>query len=128
MELSLFLAQLFGITYIIIGLVVIVKADYYRDMYEKFMKDQVFVWTAGMTGVVVGTALVLSHNIWEMDWRLLITVLGWGGLIKGIMLLLCPERSTRPFGKSFQKKNYLIFGGLFWLFYGLILGYFGFIA
>ncbi len=40
--------------------------------------------------------LVVGHNIWEKHWRVLITILAWITLIKGILILNCPY-SMREF-------------------------------
>ena len=45
--------------------------------------------------VVLGLLLVLSHNVWTTDWRVIITLVGWLTLLKGIALMLWPDRVAK---------------------------------
>ncbi len=128
MELSIFLAKMLGITYTIICFAFIVKHANYSSLYEKVTKNETFMVGAGMIGILTGSALVVSHNIWVWNWPVLITILGWAGLIKGTALILMPGEVAKPFAKWFKNPNFIIGGGLFWLAYGLVLAYFGFLG
>ena len=37
-----------------------------------------------------GLAIVLTHNIWAADWRVLITLFGWLNVIGGALRLFAP--------------------------------------
>ncbi|MGB3082827.1 MAG: hypothetical protein WBB86_07565, partial [Candidatus Omnitrophota bacterium] len=41
--------------------------------------------------LVFGIFLVMFHNIWVLNWTVLITILGWSSLIKGILLIVFPN-------------------------------------
>jgi len=34
---------------------------------------------------------VLAHNVWELGWVGLVTLLGWGAVVKGIVYMAYPE-------------------------------------
>ncbi len=46
---------------------------------------------SGLYATLMGLLVVLCHNIWVADMRVLVTALGWLALGSGIMLLLVPE-------------------------------------
>ncbi len=128
MELSLYLAQLLGVVLVVIGLSLLIKINFYQKMYQKIVKDEVMLVFFGILALVVGTAVVLVHNIWESSWVVIITIFGWVGVIKGVMLLLLPGETGQMTSKWFKGKGLLIAAGLFYLILGLVLGYFGWFA
>lgn len=84
-------------------------------------EDKTFVISTGYISLLMGLVTVILHNIWVLDWRLAITTLGWGTLVKGIMKIGFPELIHIQ-SQRFQKNQYLsaitllIFGGwLFWV-------------
>jgi vacuolar-type H+-ATPase subunit I/STV1 len=45
----------------------------------------------GIIGVAVGLAMILAHNIWKGGaLSVMVTIVGWLSLIKGLMMLLLP--------------------------------------
>ena len=43
--------------------------------------------------LMLGLALVLQHNIWVMDWQVLVTILCWIVFLKGLFLLFFPKKA-----------------------------------
>lgn len=46
---------------------------------------------SGLYALLFGLAVVILHNVWVADVRVLVTVLGWVAVASGTMLLLAPE-------------------------------------
>ncbi|RLS87285.1 MAG: hypothetical protein DWI09_10860 [Planctomycetota bacterium] len=46
---------------------------------------------SGLYALLFGRAVVILHNVWVADVRVLVTVLGWVAVASGTMLLLAPE-------------------------------------
>ena len=64
----------------------------------------------------------------EPSWRVLITLLGWAALIKGIVLLIFPQAAvkwSRLFARSDQA---LLPAVVIALVFGLVFAYYGFLA
>jgi hypothetical protein len=126
MDVSIFTAQVLSVAYIATGVAVLGKQVDFKKMLESFEKSQGLTLLAGASSLVIGMLLVQSHNMWVNDWRVLITIAGWGALIKGVTLLAFPK-VIHSF-KSFPiYKNSKVLAVLV-LALGLIMGYFGFIA
>ena len=51
----------------------------------------------------MGLVVVIFHNLWVADWRLIITVFGCLVLIKGVVLIVFPDSIIRATG-MFQKN------------------------
>lgn len=107
MELSLFLGKLFGFYFFAMVLMMIVSRKHITEALKQKM-NPVFWLFAGAIVFLCGLALVLSHNIWTADWRVVITLFGWGILIKGLHALLYPEGLIAMAKKMNCKAMYVI--------------------
>ncbi|MBU1808991.1 MAG: hypothetical protein KJ661_05490, partial [Candidatus Omnitrophica bacterium] len=128
MDSSTFIARIFGLYYLIIGVGIIFNRKAFQQLLDDFCKSAALVFFGGLFALVVGLAIVLTHNIWVADWTVLITILGWGALLKGIWLIVFPG-TVFKFMQSYQKnKNMLIIQPIIVLILGVVMTYFGFFA
>jgi hypothetical protein len=84
MQTSIFLAKLIGPTALLIGLVILFNPARVRTMAREVLQGEAFIFLAGIIALPVGLALVNTHNVWTMDWRVVITILGWLSVIGGV--------------------------------------------
>lgn len=121
MDVSVFLAWLIGPTLVLIGLAILLRREYYRDMVERFFDDPQDYFFSGVGFLVIGLAIVVSHNIWVGDWRVIITVIGWASLIQGAVRILFPQFGRHLFAFAFKSHSYLVLPGVFMVAFGLWL-------
>jgi hypothetical protein len=126
LETSVFLACLFGPVLAIIGAGMLFNAQHYLGMTREIMRSPALVFMIGHAALPSGLAKVLVHNIWVTDWPVLITILGWLGVIGGILRILMPQRIAAASHHAVANINVLRCAGLAWLLIGLLLSYFGF--
>lgn len=88
---STLLARLMGPYIILIGVSLMLNRKIFRQIMEDFPKNPSLIFVTGLLTFVAGLTTVLFHNIWALDWRMIITVFGWLILIKGIMLVAFPS-------------------------------------
>lgn len=91
MEMSLFLAKLFAVYFIAMGLVMLFRKDYLAVAIKDFTKSQGLTLFTGIITLFAGTLLVLFHNVWVMAWPVVITVIAWLTFFKGVLRLFYPE-------------------------------------
>jgi uncharacterized membrane protein len=127
MDLSIFIAKIIGVTYLVIGLAFLLNTDYYRKVFSDILKNTTFIFISGIMALVIGIAIIFKHNIWVADWTVLITIVGWIADAKGALLLVFPK-SVKYFDPWFQNKGFLVFAGAFALVFGIVLCYFEFYA
>ena len=89
MEVSIFFARFLGSFYVIFGLLFL-GAKFLGRVIE-MTEDKAFVICTGYISLLLGLAVVVLHNIWTLDWRLAVTILGWSTLIKGVLKIGFPE-------------------------------------
>lgn len=126
MDLPVFIAKLVGVVYIALGLGMLFNSTYYKKAMKEMMSNASFIMLAGMLSLVLGVVIVLAHNVWESSWVVIITILGWLALVKGVLLLVFPK-GVSMFDSVFNSKSMITIVGVGALIFGLVLGYFGFI-
>lgn len=87
---SILFAKFIGPYILLIGVGLQFNFKIYRRIIEEFIKNAAIVYLAGLITFVAGLSIIIFHNIWAMDWRIIITVLGWIALIKGAWLVILP--------------------------------------
>ncbi len=127
MQTSIFLARLIGTTMLIAGIGILLNQKYYRAMAVAFIKSTPLFYVISVVGVVLGLTVVLFHNLWVADWRVIITLLGWINLIRGTISLICPETVIGYGTRINRNKNAVVFGSVFASVVGAILVYFGYL-
>jgi hypothetical protein len=96
MSTSTYIARLMGPLLLTLGLGMVFglasSPGTYMTMMKQFAGEPSFVFIVGMLALVAGLAIVNAHNVWVRDWRVIITILGWLAVIRGILSLLFPVR------------------------------------
>ena len=119
MEITIFLARFLGGFYLIFGSLFIITRQLGKTI--EMTDDKSFVVSTGYISLLMGLATVVLHNVWILDWRVAITILGWSTLIKGILKIGFPEfiNKQAQIFKSQQTLEaimLLLLGGwLFWM-------------
>ena len=124
MQTSLYLAKLIGPTLLVIGIGI--NRDGYRDMAREFLGSRALIYLAGIFAFVPGLAMVLAHNVWVADWRIVITILGWLALVGGAFRILFPQEVTRIGTRVIANPSTMLIGGVVTLVLGAILSFYGY--
>ena len=127
MDNSVFLAKLIGPYIIVVGIGLIFNQKVFRQIIEDFAKNPALVYVTGLITFVAGLAIVLSHNIWVADWRVIITVFGWMALVKGAWLIIRPGAVNKMTKIYLNHMNLVLIPWVIMLLIGIFLtikGYF----
>lgn len=125
MDTSVFLAQAMGILFVTIGLGMALNMSHFQTLLGDMLKSPSFLYLSGVINVILGSLLVLHHNIWTGGWVVLVTVLCWLTLIKGFMWVVFPAQQMK-LAKSLATSSVLKLSTLVLLVLGVYLVYVGF--
>ena len=92
MEVSIFLAKVIGLYFVIACLAMLANQKSFSRIIKDLAKDVPGVFFSGLIALMLGLLVVVSHNIWSCDWRVIITIVGWLMIIKGVARMLMPDK------------------------------------
>lgn len=104
MEPTIFFARLWGSFFIIFGLLFIITRQLGKTI--EMTDDKAFVISTGYITLLMGLVTVILHNVWVASWEVVITILGWSTLLKGISKIGFPELIHQQ-AQRFKKNQWL---------------------
>ena len=126
MQRSIYLAKLIGPVFATIGIGTLVNMPAYRAMGEQFLHNHALIYLSGMIALAAGIALVLAHNVWRGDWRLIITVFGWLAIVGGAFRIVAPQVAASWGLHLIADRALPMVAGFVVLVLGAVLSYFGY--
>ena len=127
MDTSILIAQIVAIIYLSLGIGLLINPDYYHKAFQDFLENASHIFQGGVIAIVLGMLIVTNHNYWGMEWQVLITLIGWGALVKGSLLLIVPELAAGLDDMVTPTLRNAIITPLVIIF-GILFTYFGFFA
>jgi hypothetical protein len=126
MATSIFLAKLLGPILVLAAVAVFVNRKSMDALAREILGSHALLFLLGFLDFASGLAIVLTHNVWVADWRVIITLIGWLLLVRGLVRTLIPDQ-IKPYGMKLLKDPNFVSGVLaVLLVLGLVLSYFGY--
>lgn len=126
METSKFLSKVIGFYLIIVSTAMIADMPAFYRHTHSLLTNVPLIFVTGFFTLILALIMIVSHNIWECSWRVIITITGWMVLLKALNLILFPEYVDQATTLMLEDKSfaYGLAGTDFVL--GLVLVYLGF--
>ena len=121
MQTSIFLARLLGPILLVLGLSLAINRKSYTVMSAEFVASRPLVYIAGAGALAIGLSIVLNHNVWAADWRIIITLLGWMATLAGISRLMFPDSVRRMGADMFKSERPITVSSIVAIVLGAIL-------
>lgn len=90
MTTSIVLAQIIGLYLVLISFALLMNKAYYQEALITMSQNSGVMFLIAVISLLCGILLVVFHNIWVFDWRVVITLLAWLGFWKGVVRLFFP--------------------------------------
>ncbi|MCK5175544.1 MAG: hypothetical protein KAR47_19265 [Planctomycetes bacterium] len=118
--------QVFGVLYAVIGVGMFLNQEFYKKLFLDFVESPAMMYFGGIMALIVGYLLVTFHNVWVMNWTIIITVFGWIALIKGMTILIRPNWMIDLTKAIISKEGFLRIEAVFVTILGLLFLFLGF--
>lgn len=118
--------QVLGIMYVAVGVGMFLNRELYKKLFMDFVDNAAMMYFGGIMALVVGYLLITFHNVWVKDWSVIITVIGWIAMIKGVLILVRPQWMIDLTKAIVNKEGFLKIEGVLVTIIGvffLFLGY-----
>lgn len=90
MAYSTFLARIIGPLALAIGIGGLLNREALRGIATSLSREPALIFVLGALDFTVGLAILQVHNLWTPDWRVLVTLIGWASLLRGLARILAP--------------------------------------
>jgi len=127
MNTTIFLAQIWGPVILAVALGTFVSRKYYIKIYHELEKETLAVLLFGMVAISAGIAQIHFHNVWNTFPQVVVSLLGWMLLIKGLAFAIVPRLVDRG-GDWTIKSHILPFAGGLMVIVGVYLSWVGYLA
>jgi hypothetical protein len=95
---TLFLSRLLGLFFLICGLAMLLHKSAYTAALATVAYEPLAIRWIAMVITLAGLAMVLAHNVWSKPpAAVIVTLLGWLTLVKGMAYLFLPARWLEEF-------------------------------
>jgi hypothetical protein len=124
---TIYLAKLFGLFLLILGISMLIQRENAIFLWIALVHNAALVYVVSLVTIVAGLAVVLAHNVWSGGaLPIIVTLLGWITLIKGIFALLLPRDLAMDTFTAFAYDQYFYLYVLICLVLGVYLTVAGF--
>ena len=93
MDSSILLAKFWGWYLIIFFLILSLNPRRIKQIFND-LKDEKFLIITALIAIIIGLLNIIFHNIWELNFKLIITLIGWSSLFIGLALFILPKRTV----------------------------------
>lgn len=126
MDTSVFLARVIGLFVTLSTAAILLRYKKALELEAAVVKNPMTTYLSGFLILILGILLVVSHQLWTSDWRVIITVIGWLVLLKGLLRIFFPEAVGKLIAKK-QRNRHFVWAEVAVLLLGLYLLYQGFL-
>lgn len=108
---SIFLAKVLGVYLVVFSIAAFTNRKQLISMISNIEEDSFQVYFSGTIIFILGLLIVNSHNIWTMDYRGVITFLGWLTIFKGAVRIFWGQKVVSMGKNIFNSRWYNIILG-----------------
>jgi hypothetical protein len=126
MTLQLFIERFFAITLLVTGVSHLAQPKLWRDFFLLLKKSGAAGIIIAMFTFPMGLALILTHNLWSFDVRLIFTICGWGMTLKSLTYALLAGRAEKMILDDANAHRKYALGGAVMIPVSLLLVYYTF--
>ncbi|TCK64818.1 hypothetical protein DFQ05_2555 [Winogradskyella wandonensis] len=93
MDVSLTFAKFWGWYLIIFFLILSLNPKRIKQIFDD-LKDEKFLILSSFIAIIVGLISIIFHNIWELNYKIVLTLIGWFSLFIGLALFIFPKSTV----------------------------------
>ncbi|MCE9643635.1 hypothetical protein K8Q93_00060 [Candidatus Parcubacteria bacterium] len=123
---EIFLAQLFGLYFIIVGAIVALRRKSFMPAIADLTSNRPMLLVVAFVELAAGLAVVLAFPAITADVPGVISLIGWMMLVEGVIYLALPSRMVQKFVRRFNTPIWYVYGGAFSVVLGIWLAGSGF--
>ena len=127
MELTILLSKVFGIYFVVVGLMLVLHRGLFKSVVSSFAETPALRFMMGLIMLIGGIFLIVSHQDWSNFASGFISVLGWLVAVKALVYMNLSNNAVRRWTGWYKVGGvYGLVAGLLYIALGLYLTNFAF--
>ena len=118
---AIWISKFLGPVILALSIPMIVTPTSLQETTRRFLADSPLVLISGVLAMTAGLSIVNTHNVWVLDWTLIVTLFGWAALLGGASRIVAPRIVDRVGGAMMDRPRMTRIVGAFWAFLGAFL-------
>lgn len=115
-----------GLFISLMGLGFVLASQHYFKLVDDIKNSSAILLTFGGLNLIIGYLLIVNFSVWTWSWSVLLPIMGWLALSKGVVILAFPKfhlRVAEWFANAFGNHSKLL--GVILIVLGAALAYVG---
>ena len=118
--------QLFSLVYLAVGIGMLINPGFYKKLFTDFCENAAVMYLGGIMALVIGFLILAHRGIrCTQDLAMILSLIGWLALIKGILILVQPKMMIAMV-KAMMKDSLLKILPVIIILIGLAFSFLGF--
>ena len=126
MILTTHLAQMLAIILFFLGLGMVIHVEAFKKAIAEIGSSYSSMYLVSIITLAAGSAMIVYHNVWKMDWSVGVTIFGWFLFILSLCRLFFYEHVMHSMSKASLHNGFVQTIGIISIILGLYFGYLGF--
>jgi hypothetical protein len=120
------LAQLLGLYFMIVGVIVLYRRKAIMPAVSELARNKGLVLAIAVVELLAGLAIVITYPAVTFDWMGIISVIGWMLMVESILYLSLPSKKVQKWIRRFNTRSWYGAGGAISIVAGAYLAGVGF--
>lgn len=127
MEMTIWISRLLGPVIVVLSIPMIIASARLQETTRRFLADSPLILVSGVLAMTAGLSIVNSHNVWVLEWPLIVTLFGWALVLGGASRIIAPGVVKEAGEAMVNRTTVTRIVGCFWALLGAFLTFKGYI-
>ncbi len=123
---AIWISKFLGPVILVLGISMIVTPASLQETTRRFLADSPLILISGVLAMTAGLSIVNTHNVWVVNWTLIVTLFGWALVLGGASRIVAPRMVDKVGGAMMDRPTITRVVGAFWAFLGAFLTFKGY--
>lgn len=123
---AIWISKFLGPLILVSSIPMVVMPSSLQETAKRFLADTPLVLISGVLAMTAGLSIVNTHNVWVLDWTLIVTLFGWALVLGGVFRIIAPRVVEQVGNATMGHPMMMRIVGAFWSLLGAFLTYKGY--
>ncbi len=111
---AIWISKFLGPIILVLSIPMIVAPTSLQETTRRFLADSPLVLISSVLAMTAGLSIVNTHNVWALEWPLIVTMFGWALVLGGATRIVAPRVVEHVGGGMMDRPTMTRLVGAFW--------------